>query len=88
MNDASDPRPRELNRVEAQGSHHDIGRALGRWGAEACHRHLVRSDAWTHIMACRDRPEIPAMRALLHRAIISPFSMAWRRCTMFQEGSL
>ncbi len=68
MNDASDPRPRELNRVEAQGSHHDIGRALGRWGAEACHRHLVRSDAWTHIMACRDRPEIPAMRALLHRA--------------------
>ncbi|WP_323029393.1 C45 family peptidase [Castellaniella defragrans] len=68
MNDATDSRPLELLPVEARGAHRDVGRALGRWGAEACHRHLVRSDAWAQIMACRDRPEVPAMRALLRQA--------------------
>ncbi|GAA0779629.1 C45 family peptidase [Castellaniella ginsengisoli] len=68
MNDAIDSRFLELHRVRARGAHRDLGRALGRWGAEACHRHLVRSDAWAQVMACRDRPEIPAMRALLHAA--------------------
>lgn len=64
----NDPRPLELEWTEARGSHRDIGHALGRWGADACHRHLVHSEAWAQIMACRDRPEIPAMRALLRQA--------------------
>ncbi|MHA3904383.1 C45 family autoproteolytic acyltransferase/hydrolase [Castellaniella sp. WN] len=64
----TDSLPPEPAWVEARGSHHDIGRALGRWGAEACHRHLVRSDAWAQVIACRDRPEIPAMRTLLRQA--------------------
>ncbi len=68
MSHSTDPRHLELHRVEARGSHRNLGRALGRWGAEACHRHLVRSDAWAQIMACRDQPEITAMRALLHAA--------------------
>ncbi|MFC4298711.1 C45 family autoproteolytic acyltransferase/hydrolase [Castellaniella hirudinis] len=68
MNDAIPLRSPELQPVEARGSHREVGRALGRWGAEACHRHLIHSDAWAQIMACRDQPEIPAMRALLRQA--------------------
>lgn len=67
MKNTHTSRTLELDRFEIRGPHHDFGRALGRWGAEACHRHLVRSDAWASIMACRDLPEIPAMRALLHQ---------------------
>ncbi|MGB3706110.1 C45 family autoproteolytic acyltransferase/hydolase [Castellaniella sp.] len=68
MNDAAPLHSLELHRVEAHGSHHEVGRALGRWGAEACHRHLVHSDAWAQIMACRDQAEVPVMRALLRQA--------------------
>lgn len=56
-----------LSWLDAHGSHHDIGLALGRWGARACHQHLIHSDAWAHIMTHRDHPAIPVLRALLHQ---------------------
>ncbi|MDY0310059.1 MAG: C45 family peptidase [Castellaniella sp.] len=67
MNDRTSRRL-ELAPVQAHGSHRNIGLALGRWGAEACHRHLIHSDAWAQVAACRSRPEIPRMRALLRHA--------------------
>ncbi|WP_322998730.1 C45 family peptidase [Castellaniella sp.] len=56
-----------LSWLEAHGSHHEIGLVLGRWGARACHSHLIHSDAWAQIMSHRNDPGIPALRALLHQ---------------------
>lgn len=64
----SDTQTHPLDWLSAHGSHHEIGRALGRWGAEACHRHLIHSDAWAQIMAYRGGPEHGALRSGLHRS--------------------
>jgi hypothetical protein len=53
--------------LTAHGSPHEIGLALGRWGAEACHRHLVHSAAWAQIQACHGRPEVAAAQHLLQQ---------------------
>jgi len=53
-----------LRRLTATGSHFDIGARLGRFGAEITHRHLVTTHAWASVMACRDHPAAPRMRAL------------------------
>lgn len=57
-----------LGWLSAHGSHHEIGCTLGRWGAEACHRHLVPSPAWAHVMAYRNHPDVAAIRRMVHRA--------------------
>ncbi len=40
-----------LDRIEAEGSHHAIGRALGAWGRATCHGYLVRTPGWKAIQA-------------------------------------
>ncbi|MBV2182744.1 MAG: C45 family peptidase [Castellaniella sp.] len=57
-----------LSWLDAHGSHHEIGLALGRWGADACRRHLIHSRAWAQVMEYRHHPGIPALRALLHHS--------------------
>jgi predicted choloylglycine hydrolase len=37
--------------LEASGSPHDVGAALGRFGRRAVHEHLVRTRAWTAVVA-------------------------------------
>ncbi|MER1966780.1 C45 family peptidase [Castellaniella sp. GW247-6E4] len=49
--------------LQSAGSHHDIGLALGRWGAEACRTHLLGSPAWAEIQQWRGSPQAAAMRA-------------------------
>lgn len=56
-----------LSWLDAHGSHHEIGLAMGRWGAAACRRHLLSSAAWAQVMAHRDHPGIPTLQSLLHR---------------------
>uniref|UniRef100_UPI00333ECA39 C45 family peptidase n=1 Tax=Castellaniella defragrans TaxID=75697 RepID=UPI00333ECA39 len=48
--------------LHTEGTHHEIGVALGRWGAQACHDHLLRSPAWASILQWRGSPEAKAMR--------------------------
>lgn len=43
-----------LSLIELSGSPAQIGMAMGRFGAEATHRHLVTSTAWHSIMAFRN----------------------------------
>src|SRR5690606_11855208 len=52
----------------AEGTHHDIGLALGRWGAAACHDRLVGSPAWASVLQWRDSPEVMAMRLYTEQA--------------------
>lgn len=52
----------------AEGTHHDIGLALGRWGAAACHERLVGSPAWASVLQWRDSPEAMAMRLYTEQA--------------------
>lgn len=54
--------------LRAEGSHRDIGLALGRWGAEACHGHLLRSSAWAGVQRWRGSAEAAAMRAHVEQA--------------------
>ncbi len=63
-----DSRTGRLDWLSAHGSHHEIGRALGYWGAAACHGHLIHSDAWRQIMAYRGSPESAALSTRLHRS--------------------
>lgn len=52
-----------LARLSIAGSPRDIGTRLGRWGADAVHRHLVHTASWRDVMARGQRPEAAAMRA-------------------------
>ncbi|CAM5785565.1 C45 family autoproteolytic acyltransferase/hydolase [Castellaniella caeni] len=60
------PAPQTLSWLDAHGSHHEIGRALGQWGARACQRYLVASPAWAQVMAFRSHPGIATMQGLVH----------------------
>ncbi len=51
--------------LHAEGSHYGIGLALGRWGARACHEHLLGSPAWAGIQRWRGSPRAAALRANL-----------------------
>lgn len=53
-----------LLRLEAAGTHFDVGAQLGRFGAEIAHRHLVATHAWSSVMARRDDPAVARMREL------------------------
>lgn len=54
-----------LTWLEAHGTPEQIGLALGRWGAQACHDHLVGSPAWQTIMNWRGSESVHAMQALV-----------------------
>lgn len=54
-----------LTWLETQGTPQEIGRALGRWGAHACHDHLLGSLAWKTVMGWRGSEPVRAMQALV-----------------------
>lgn len=56
-----------LTWLEAHGTPQQIGLALGRWGAQACHDHLLGSHAWQTIMSWRSSEPAQAMQALVDR---------------------
>lgn len=56
-----------LSWLQARGSHHDIGLALGRWGADACRQHLLASPAWHGVQSWKGCPEATEMRALVEQ---------------------
>lgn len=49
--------------LEASGSPHDIGAALGRFGRRAVHEHLVRTRAWAAIVAPSQGARVQSMAA-------------------------
>lgn len=51
-----------LSWLQAAGSPHDVGLALGRWGAAACHEHLLQSSAWASVQQWRGSAEAAALR--------------------------
>lgn len=57
-----------LSWLQARGSHHDIGLALGRWGAPACHRHLLHSEAWAGVQQWRGSAPARALQQHVERA--------------------
>ncbi|WP_233833643.1 C45 family autoproteolytic acyltransferase/hydolase [Paraburkholderia sp. ZP32-5] len=52
-----------LGYIEISGMPFEAGRALGRFGAPAVHRHLVRSSAWRDVMQWRGTPLAGALAA-------------------------
>lgn len=54
-----------LTWLEAQGTPHQIGVALGRWGAQACHDHLLGSSAWHTVMSWRGNESVRTMQELV-----------------------
>lgn len=57
-----------LTWLQAQGTPQEIGLALGRWGARACHEHLIGSPAWSELMSWRGTPIVSALRAHTEQA--------------------
>ena len=54
-----------LSFLTIQGAPYDVGLALGRFGADAVHGHLVHSQAWANVMRWRDTAPVAAMRQLV-----------------------
>jgi len=52
-----------LGFIEISGSPYAAGQVLGRFGAEAAHRHLVHTSAWRNVMQWRGTPMAAAMAA-------------------------
>lgn len=57
-----------LSWLQAAGSPHAIGLALGRWGAPACHEHLVHCAAWASVQQWHGRAPAAALHAHLQAA--------------------
>lgn len=68
--------------LHAEGFHRDIGFALGRWGAAACHSHLLASPAWASVLQWRNSPEATAMRRYTEQA----FPWIWEELTGLAQG--
>lgn len=58
-----------LSWLQATGQPHDIGLALGRWGAAACHEHLLQASTWASVQRWQGSTEAAA----LHRHIEDAF---------------
>lgn len=56
---------RELSYLTIAGSPRDAGRALGRFGADAVHRHLLPSHDWATVMQWRNSAQARAMASLV-----------------------
>lgn len=56
-----------LSWLETQGTPRAVGQALGRWGAQACHDHLLNSPGWKTIMGWRGSEPARLMQALVDR---------------------
>jgi len=54
-----------LSLIEVEGTPHDAGRALGRFGAAAVHAHLLGTSAWARVMAWRGSAAAATMAALV-----------------------
>ncbi|HEY7804405.1 MAG TPA: C45 family peptidase [Orrella sp.] len=51
-----------LSFLQLNGSHHDVGVALGQFGAQALHHYAKTSPAWQHVMAFRDHSLVKHMQ--------------------------
>ncbi len=56
-----------LSLIELSGSPFEMGRALGRFGAQAAHSHLLASSSWHSVMAWRGSDAAGAMQTLVER---------------------
>lgn len=54
-----------LTHLQISGTHHDIGMALGKFGAQALHRFAKESPAWAELMQYRHSQAVKAMRTLV-----------------------
>ena len=63
----------KLSYLKIGGSPHEAGKALGRFGADAVHRHLLGSRAWATVMQWRGSAQAAAMVTLVRER----FSRVW-----------
>lgn len=56
-----------LSLIELSGSPLQVGRALGKFGAQAAHSYLVSSDSWNSVMAWRGSDTAKTMQTLAER---------------------
>ena len=54
-----------LSFLTIQGTPYDVGLALGRFGADAVHKHLLHTEAWENVMRWRNSAPVAAMRQLV-----------------------
>ena len=54
-----------LSYLTISGSPHEAGQALGRFGADAVHRHLLASRDWASVMQWRGSAQARAMASLV-----------------------
>lgn len=54
-----------LTYLDISGTHHEVGLALGRFGAKALHHYAQTSPAWAHVMQFRQHPMVQHMQALV-----------------------
>ena len=54
-----------LSFLTNQGAPYDVGLALGRFGADAVHKHLLHTEAWENVMHWRNSAPVAAMRQLV-----------------------
>ncbi|MCD8504465.1 MAG: C45 family peptidase [Burkholderiaceae bacterium] len=54
-----------LNYLDLSGTHHEVGAALGRFGAKALHHYAQISPGWKHIMRFRQHPMVQSMQELV-----------------------
>lgn len=68
--------------LELAGSPHDIGVALGRFGRDAVHGHLLASDSWRELSARRDDPRLGKMAEIVR----DRFPRCWAELQGLAEG--
>ncbi|HWL29842.1 MAG TPA: C45 family peptidase [Burkholderiaceae bacterium] len=71
-----------LSLIELSGSPFDVGRTLGRFGAEAAHAYLVHSSPWANVMAWRDTDAAAALKAM----VTQHFPAIWQELEGLAEG--
>ena len=74
--------PGTLGWVAAGGTPHDIGRALGRAGRTAVHRHLLGATIWQRVTDPAHRPRLARMTA----TVMARFPALWAEIEGLAEG--
>ncbi len=71
-----------LHSLNLAGSHHEVGLALGRFGAQALHAYSNKSALWHHVMGFRDSEQLAAMQ----RAVMSEQPKHWLELEGLAQG--
>jgi hypothetical protein len=71
-----------LSLIDIAGTPEEAGRALGRFGVEAVHTHLLHTEAWSRVMAWRGSAAATAMTTLVRER----FPRTWAEVQGLAQG--